>query len=52
MTKLRSKLKALDAVKKEDLVRRLEAKEQECLEYKAKLSTQIRPPVELLQPKD
>jgi hypothetical protein len=38
VAKLRSKLRSLENVKKEDLVKRLEAKEQECLEYKAKLT--------------
>jgi hypothetical protein len=36
--KLRSKLKLLDNVKKEELIKQLEAKEHECLEYRAKLS--------------
>jgi len=31
-------LKLLDNVKKEELIKQLEAKEHECLEYRAKLS--------------
>lgn len=37
MAKLRSKLRQLDSVKKDELIRKLEAKEQECLEYRARL---------------
>ena len=37
MAKLRSKLRQLDSVKKDELMRKLEAKEQECLEYRARL---------------
>ena len=37
MAKLRSKLRQLDAVKKDELIKKLEAKEHECLEYRAKL---------------
>ena len=38
VTKLRSRLKNLDNVKKDELVRKLEAKEHECLEFRASLS--------------
>lgn len=38
VAKLRSKMKTLELLKKDDLVKQLEAKEQECLEYRAKLN--------------
>jgi hypothetical protein len=41
--RLKAKLKLLDSVKKDELIKRLEAKEQECLEYRARLD-RIKPP--------
>jgi hypothetical protein len=41
--KLKAKLRSLEMVKKEEVVKKLEAKEQECLEYKAKLTSSIQP---------
>lgn len=38
VAKLRSKMKTLELLKKDDLVKQLEAKEQECLEYRTKLN--------------
>lgn len=46
VAKLRSKLRSLENVKKDELVKKLEAKEQEILEYRAKLSTTISPAVD------
>lgn len=43
VAKLRSKLRSLDNMKKDELQKRLEAKESECLEYRARLSTSIQP---------
>jgi hypothetical protein len=43
VAKLRSKLRSLDNMKKDELQKRLEAKESECLEYRARLGTAIQP---------
>jgi predicted nucleic acid-binding Zn-ribbon protein len=43
VAKLRSKLHSLDNMKKDELQKRLEAKESECLEYRARLGTSIQP---------
>ena len=40
---MRSKLRSLDNMKKDELQKRLEAKESECLEYRARLGTSIQP---------
>ncbi len=44
--RLRSKLKSLDNLKKDELQRALEAKDQELLEYRAKLQVQQAPTAE------
>ena len=52
MAKLRSKLRSLDNTKKDELQKRLEAKESECLEYRARLGTSIQPQSsQLFEPK-
>jgi predicted nuclease with TOPRIM domain len=41
VARLRAKLRQLDSLKKDDLVKRLEAKEHECLEYRARLEPMV-----------
>jgi hypothetical protein len=41
VAKLRSKLRSLENLKKDELQKRLEAKESECLEYRARLGANI-----------
>lgn len=51
VARLRAKLRHLDALKKDDLVKRLEAKEHECLEYRARLEPMVAGLTQVEEPK-